>query len=77
MSYWKKIVEFLIGGSGDRARDSKGRFVPDDKSTTDRNEAYKDGKKSKRECLKCGPGVFLAEHNNRFACGKCGFMEKK
>ena len=27
MSYWKKIVEFLIGGSGDRARDSKGRFV--------------------------------------------------
>ena len=52
MSYWKKIVEFLIGGSGDRARDSKGRFVPDDKSTTDRNEAYKDGKKPQSKARK-------------------------
>ncbi len=47
------------------------------KKSSKKWEAYKDGKKSKRECLKCGPGVFLAEHNNRFACGKCGFMEKK
>ena len=48
MSYWKKIVNFLVGTeSGVRAKDSKGRFVADDKSTTDKNEAYKDGKKPK------------------------------
>jgi len=30
--------------SGVRARDSKGRYVGDDESTTDYNEAYEDGK---------------------------------
>ena len=46
MSYWKKFVEFLIGpqGSGVRAKDSKGRYVADDKSTPNVNEAYEDGK---------------------------------
>ena len=45
MSYWKRIVNFLVGpGDGVRAKDSKGRFVADDKSTVDVNEAYKDGK---------------------------------
>ena len=56
MSYWKKFVEFLVGdGSGERAKDSKGRFVADDKSTTDRNEAYKDGKKPKAKAKKKAP----------------------
>ena len=44
MSYWKKLVQFLVGPSGVRAKDSKGRYVADDKSTVDVNEAYKDGK---------------------------------
>ena len=46
MSYWKKLVEFLVGpqGSGVRTKDSKGRFIADDKSTVDVNEAYEDGK---------------------------------
>jgi small subunit ribosomal protein S27Ae len=26
-------------------------------------------------CPKCGPGTFLAEHENRRACGKCGYSE--
>ena len=48
MSYWNKFVEFLIGpGDGKRARDSKGRYIKDDKSTSNVNEAYKDGKKPK------------------------------
>ena len=48
MSYWNKFVEFLIGpGDGKRARDSKGRYIKDDKSTPNVNEAYKDGKKPK------------------------------
>ena len=53
MSYWKRIVNFLVGpGSGVRAKDSKGRFVADDKSTTDRNEAYKDGRKPQSKARK-------------------------
>ncbi|ADG13722.1 30S ribosomal protein S27ae [Methanocaldococcus infernus] len=31
----------------------------------------------KRFCPKCGPGVFLAEHLNRYSCGRCGYMEWK
>ena len=39
----------------------------------------KDGKleRKKRNCPKCGPGVFLAEHGNRNSCGKCGYTEFK
>lgn len=30
----------------------------------------------KREsCPKCGDGVFLAEHEDRRACGRCGYTE--
>jgi ubiquitin-small subunit ribosomal protein S27Ae len=28
-------------------------------------------------CPKCGAGVFMADHKDRYACGKCGYMEKK
>jgi len=28
-------------------------------------------------CPKCGPGVFLAEHKDRYSCGKCGYTEWK
>jgi ubiquitin-small subunit ribosomal protein S27Ae len=31
--------------------------------------------KTKRDCPRCGKGVFMAEHNNRNTCGKCGFTE--
>ena len=30
-----------------------------------------------RSCPKCGPGIFLAEHKERFHCGKCGYTEWK
>jgi small subunit ribosomal protein S27Ae len=30
-----------------------------------------------RNCPKCGPGVFLAEHKDRSTCGKCGYTEFK
>ena len=58
MSYWKKFGEFLIGpeeASGERARDSKGRYRSDDKSTPSVNEAYKDGKKPKSRTKKKVP----------------------
>jgi small subunit ribosomal protein S27Ae len=34
---------------------------------------YKKG----RFCPRCGAGVRLAEHKDRWSCGKCGYMEKK
>jgi len=40
-----KTIAVITEGSGERAKDSRGRFIPDDKSTPDVNEAYKDGKK--------------------------------
>jgi small subunit ribosomal protein S27Ae len=30
-----------------------------------------------KACPKCGPGTFLAEHDNRRSCGKCGYSEAK
>jgi small subunit ribosomal protein S27Ae len=38
-----------------------------------------DGKltRTKNHCPKCGPGVFMAEHPNRVACGRCGYTEFK
>ena len=56
MSFWKKFVTFLIGEpSGERARDSKGRFVKDDPSTPNVNEAYEDGRTPKRKAKKKAP----------------------
>jgi len=34
-------------------------------------------KRKNKTCPKCGPGVFMAAHKDRWACGKCGYMEKK
>jgi ubiquitin-small subunit ribosomal protein S27Ae len=31
--------------------------------------------RTKRECPRCGKGVFMAQHKDRFSCGKCGFTE--
>ena len=28
-----------------------------------------------RSCPKCGPGIFMALHKDRFACGKCSYTE--
>ena len=31
----------------------------------------------KNVCPKCGPGIFLGEHKDRFYCGKCHYSEYK
>ena len=31
--------------------------------------------RTKKECSRCGKGVFMAEHKNRRTCGKCGLTE--
>ena len=34
-------------------------------------------KRKGKFCPKCGPGVFMATHKDRYSCGNCGYMEKK
>ncbi len=31
--------------------------------------------RTKRDCPRCGKGVFMAEHKDRLTCGRCGFTE--
>jgi len=31
----------------------------------------------RKNCPKCGDGVFLAEHKDRLSCGQCGYTEFK
>ncbi len=31
----------------------------------------------RRNCPKCGPGVYLGEHKDRNSCGHCGYTEMK
>ncbi|PIZ30009.1 MAG: 30S ribosomal protein S27ae [Candidatus Altarchaeum sp. CG_4_10_14_0_8_um_filter_32_851] len=26
-------------------------------------------------CTRCGEGVFMAKHKDRYSCGKCGYTE--
>ena len=33
--------------------------------------------KVRKECNRCGKGVFMSEHKNRRTCGKCGLTEFK
>lgn len=46
-----------------------------------KREIYRveDGKvtRTRTPCPRCGPGVFLAEHDDRVACGRCGYTEFK
>jgi len=43
------------------------------------NTLYKvSGDKMERKnknCPKCGPGMFMANHKDRDACGKCGYTQ--
>jgi len=56
MSFWSKFKEFFaLTPSGERTRDDEGRFVADDKSTKNVNEAYKDGLTPKSRAKKKVP----------------------
>ncbi|MFH1663919.1 MAG: 30S ribosomal protein S27ae [archaeon] len=34
-------------------------------------------KRKNKFCPKCGSGVFMAEHKDRYSCGKCAYTEWK
>jgi ubiquitin-small subunit ribosomal protein S27Ae len=45
------------------------------------NEYYNisgaNAQRKKPACPKCGPGTFMATHEDRVHCGRCGFTEFK
>jgi small subunit ribosomal protein S27Ae len=56
----------------------KGKKPHKNKPTSKKYTKYKiEGDKlvRARYCPRCGPGVFVAENNNRIYCGKCHFSE--
>lgn len=62
------------GGKGAKKGEAKSE------STSKRDKYSVEGGKLERKgrnCPKCGPGVFLAEHKDRNTCGKCGYTEFK
>jgi len=51
---------------------------PKNKVPSKRYNKYKmEGGKLVREktCPKCGDGIFMAKHKNRYYCGKCFYTE--
>ncbi len=34
-------------------------------------------KRAKKECERCGQATFMADHNNRWTCGRCGYSIMK
>ena len=54
MSWFRKLTDWL-GWETVRARDEKGRFVADDKSTPDVNEAYTTKTVKKKAVKKAAP----------------------
>ena len=58
-------------------KEAKGKKQRKPSKSTNKADYYPNGKKNKRECPKCGLSIFMAEHKNRFHCGKCSFTEFK
>ena len=54
----------------------KGKRKPKKRPHSKKYEKYKingDAIERKKNCPKCGPGVFMAQHKGRSQCGKCGY----
>ena len=58
--------------------DKKGKKAHKNKPTSKKYKMYKiEGDKISRKnhCPRCGPGVFLADSQNKRYCGKCHYTE--
>ncbi|MEK6902066.1 MAG: 30S ribosomal protein S27ae [archaeon] len=58
-----------------------GKKAGDNPKKTSKSTLYTvtghDVKRKARACPKCGPGIFMAQHESRATCGSCGFTEWK
>ncbi|MFH1697270.1 MAG: 30S ribosomal protein S27ae [Candidatus Diapherotrites archaeon] len=60
--------------------DAKGGAKKEKKSHSVRKSSYYEIgeggiKRTRKQCPKCGSGVFLAKHKDRHSCGKCKYTE--
>lgn len=53
-------------GKESKSKNSVSKFYKISENKVERN---------KRECPRCGKGVFMAEHKDRLTCGKCSYTE--
>ena len=62
-----------------KSKEKKGKKKPKQTKPSKKWELYElTGDKIKRKnktCPKCGSGVFMGHHKNRWVCGKCGYTE--
>lgn len=58
-----------------RAGEKKGKKKVRKTKTSKKWTLYEAGKRKNKFCIKCGPGIFMANHKNRISCGKCGYTE--
>ena len=61
--------------SGKKGKDKKGKKAPRKTKPSKKWTLYEGGKRKNKFCPKCGAGVFMAKHKNRYTCGKCGYTE--
>ncbi|MBS3089267.1 30S ribosomal protein S27ae [Candidatus Pacearchaeota archaeon] len=64
--------------AGGTAKGGEGKKPHKNKPTSKKYIHYTisgDSLKKKKHCVKCGPGIFLAVHKDRLACGKCHYTE--
>jgi len=70
----------MVKKKGGAGKEGKGKKPHKKHPNIKKGEKYKiDGDKVTREksCPKCGPSAFMAQHEKRSHCGKCGFTEFK
>lgn len=56
----------------------KGKKKRKNKKSSERWKKYKIKETTiirEKFCPRCGPGIFLAKHQNRLFCGKCHYTE--
>jgi len=69
----------MARAKGGSSKDKKGKKPHKNQPVGKKYSHYKiDGEKvirDRKHCPRCGPGTFLAGHNNRSYCGKCHYTE--
>ena len=68
-------------GKKKKERIRKGKRVKKPKKKIHKGSLYEisgEGvKRMRRACPKCGAGVFMGDHKDRYVCGHCGYTEAK
>ncbi len=68
-------------GKKKKKSERKGKKTPKKTKRVKKSEFYEikenTVERKRKICPKCGQGVFMAEHKDRFSCGKCSYTEWK